>query len=290
MSARNALGPLLAYASAWAVCAGVSGCGGDDESRAKGRPDGGLDTGAAGSDGGEDAGPDVAPEAAPDVALPDTPFGPSFVGVAENVDGTAPDDIALGLFLDAAAVTIPHVGADCVAYSWTDVAPPGRDVGAVSVSGGSVSSPVTLARDDNSGSYYLDQPADAWSPGDDLTLSAEGRTVGPVRLPTELTSETLSTQSAANRDGALPLVFGGSDATHVAVTLSARDDGASYLLICLAAAAGGSYAVPAAAMGSIPAAVVAVNVKLSPVNVIEDGDFAFFAAGQAVEADLAVMQ
>ncbi len=287
MCRRKARSPACDFWFFLAATVLLVGCGGDDaKAKAKPEPDAGFDAGSGGSDAGVEASPDVAP----DVMLPSTPFGPSFVGVAENVDGTTPDDIALGFFFDPAAVTIPHVGTECVAYAWTAAAPPGRDVGEVTVTGGAVVSPVTLARDDNSGSYYLDLPTDAWNPGDDLVLSGDGQMLGPAKVPTEFTSETLSTQSAANRDGALPLVFGGTDASHVAVTMSGSEAGQSYLLVCLAPAAGGSYAVPAEAMGSIPDFATTINVKLSPVSAVQAGDVAFFAAGQAVEADLVVMQ
>jgi hypothetical protein len=240
---------------AWAAC---------------GTPEGAGPPNDAGSDAGSDGGSWTFPGMGGLPASP--PWGPNLLGLQDHADGGSPADVAFGVFWDPANVWTPYVGQGCIAFGTSPGHPGGRDVGAVTVTGGSGQATVPLTRDANFGSYYVGDPKDPWAIGDLLSATVAGHSSGPVAVPTPFTAESLTAHAPFGRASDATLTFSGSNASKVAFSVSAHAHAQSFLLVCVADAASGKLVVPAAALASFPKDVTSIDGKLSPINLVQDGD------------------
>ena len=115
----------------------------------------------------------------------DAPWGPNLLGLQDHSDGSGdPSDIAFGLFWDPAVVSVPFVGGGCIAFGTAPGSAGGRDIGAVTVTGGADSGVQSLKRDPNVGDYFLDGASNPWRVGDQLSVTAGSVQAGPLTVPT----------------------------------------------------------------------------------------------------------
>jgi len=276
---RGALWFGLSMAAALCACGDADGGDGGGDG---GAADGAVGDGSARDDaamGDDDGAADGAVITSSDPLPEQDSWGPDILGLADDVgdDGTA-DDVAFGVFWDLAQSTIVFDDGGCVAVHNDADAVPRRDVGDVVITGGSGDDPVVLATNDDR-YYYLGDEIDPWAEGDALGATVEGAAMGPLEVPSAFTDDNFDALPSVSRSDNLVLTFGGSDASHVAVSLGVGDDSGNLTLVCLGRAGGGSYTIPAAAFDVIGTRFAEVSLKLSPTNLQQVGDVAFFTAG-----------
>jgi hypothetical protein len=263
------------------------GCGDDaatDAAVDARTPDSGSADAAIARDSGFDAGMETDPDAGPadppfePAGFPETvPFGPSFAGLQNDERDGTPDDTALAIFWQEDAVAVDYTDETCMATRTLRTEPRGRDVGALTAIGGSGVERQLLTFQDEAFVYFLDGDVDPWSPGDALSIEAEGIAAGPAIVPDAFASTTLASVEAVVRGRELTIEITGGDTA--GISISGAGIAQDYQLLCVGPVEDGTFAIPAAALATIPATVTEVNVKLQPAAIAQGDGVAVLAAG-----------
>jgi len=272
-----------AGAAGEAGAAGDAGSAGDSGSAGDGGNAGETNGGGAGGSGG--TGDDGF---SGDPGLPDAgsaPWGPNFIGVQNAVDEDEERDIGFAVFWEPEEVWVLYVDDHCMGYGTYRDERVGRDVGTITITGGSLVASQDLTLNDT-GYYYLDGGENSWAAGDSVSADVDGYAFDSVEVPTPAQSPELEASTTVSRSSDFEFAFSGSDATNMAATISSGNDDIGYMLVCIVDASPGSFKVPAAAWASFPAGLEGINFKLTPANLIQDADVALIAAGEHIELSL----
>ena len=261
--------------------AGTTGAAGDGGSAGDSGNGGGGGSGGSGGSAGTGDNPFTV-----DPGLPDAvPWGPHFIGVQNALSGGEQRDVGFAVFWEPSEVWLEYIDGNCIGFGTLRDHTVGRDMGTLTITGGSGIASQNLTLNDT-GYYYLDGGANAWAPGDSVSADVAGYNFGSAQIPRRLRSPELESSTFASRSADFEFKFNGTDATQVAATISGGDDVFGYMLVCIMDATSGTFRVPGTAWASFPAGADRVNFKLTPANLVQDGDTALVAAGEAIEVSL----
>jgi len=213
-------------------------------------------------------------------------WGPSFVGVANDVNDTGDADVALAVFWDLDVSEALFADDSCFGIATPLDAPVvGRDVGTLTVTGGSGVVSQALTRNDK-GYYFLDGVADAWHAGDQVSLVNTQYNAGPATIATALTQHNLAALTQASRSQDLVIEASGSDGERMIASVQGQNATHSYLFGCNAVAADGQLVVAKEALAMFPSDVDTIHIKLQGGNVVMGNTFSLVVSGESVSADL----
>lgn len=222
-----------------------------------------------------------------DAGLERLAWGPSFVGVANDVNDNGDEaDVALSVFWDLDVSEPLFVDGYCFGIATPVDAPAvGRDVGTLTIHGGSVVADQALTRNDR-GFYYLSDVADAWRAGDSVSLVSAQHNAGPATIATALTEHNLEQLSEARRSQDLMIEGSGSDGDRLIASVQGQDDTHSYLLGCNALATDGTLVISKEALSMFPPGVTSLQIKLQGGTIVAGDSFSLVVSGESASVAL----
>lgn len=215
-------------------------------------------------------------------------WGPSFVGVANDVNDDGDADVALAVFWDLDVSEAQYLDDHCFGIATPVDAPlVGRDIGTLTINGGTTVASQDLTRNDK-GYYYLDGVADAWHVGDQVNVVNAEYNAGPATIPTALTQHNLATLTQVRRSEDLVIEASGSDGPRIIASIQGQNATHSYLFGCNALATDGQLVVAKEALAMFPSDVDTIHIKLQGGDIVMGNEFSLVVSGESASVDLPI--